>query len=216
MLICAICALGVLLSAPNLFSPAFLAQLPDIAAAQAGSARARPARRLVSVARGRCRGGAARAPQLDHRQCPQRAARRQYRLYRPRRKRRCDRVRDPRAGTDRRCAPGAGQDRSRPDRRYRARRSRDGRLQCGRDRSEAAPRRRPVDRDHPPPHRRDRDQGADDRARGRRPHPGATTRHLRSRARQGTAGAYREADLSARRHRRFAGRRAQRPAAARR
>jgi len=28
-LICAICALGVLLSAPNLLSPAFLAQLPD-------------------------------------------------------------------------------------------------------------------------------------------------------------------------------------------
>ena len=30
LLICAICALGVLLSAPNLFSPTFLARLPDI------------------------------------------------------------------------------------------------------------------------------------------------------------------------------------------
>src|SRR5271169_5389278 len=30
LLICAICALGVLLSVPNLVNPAFLAQLPDI------------------------------------------------------------------------------------------------------------------------------------------------------------------------------------------
>ncbi len=51
---------------------------------------------------------------------------------------------------------------------------------------------------------------------GARPHPRAIARHLRSRARQGFAGAYRQADLSARRHRRFVGRCAQRPAAARR
>ena len=46
---------------------------------------------------------------------------------------------------------------------------------------------RPVDRDRAPPHRRDRHQGADDPAPGRRPHPGRAARRRQSRARQGAA-----------------------------
>ena len=69
----------------------------------------------------------ARAPEFDHRQCAQRAARRQYRLYRPSGQRRCDRVHGPRTRPDRRRAPGAGQDRSGPDRR---RSPRPGRARC--------------------------------------------------------------------------------------
>ena len=39
-LICAVCALGVILSIPNLFSPAQLDRLPSYLPAQAGGARA--------------------------------------------------------------------------------------------------------------------------------------------------------------------------------
>ena len=84
-----------------------------------------------------------------------------------------------------------------------------GTLPSARSRPSAAQSgRRAVDRDHPPPHRRDRHQGADDPARGQRPHPGPAPGHRQSRARQGAARQDRQADLPAGRHRRLAGRRA--------
>ena len=216
LLICAICALGVLLSAPNLFSPAFLAQLPDIVPHK-------------QVALGLdLRGGSYLLLEVDV------AAAQRERLNSI-----IDNVRnallDANIGytgldvegdaivfTIR--EPGRIEDARQalakidPDLTVDIAPDGAGTMRFSAVATEQR-RRQAVDQSIEIIRRRIDETGTKEptiQREGRRPHSGAASRGRRSRARQGAAGAHREADLSARRHWRFAGGRAARPAAARR
>ena len=211
----AACAGSVILicaaAQPEWFSLATLTELRCRAGSCPHSSRARPrsARRLVSAARGRCRARPKRAAQRRRRDVRTRCAR-QDRLYRARLSRAtrsaftsratATRSADGAAGArqvDNRCSGQIGAaHRCRP----RHRRADHAALRDATDRGAERRRGRSVDRDHPPPHRRDRHQGADDPAPGPGPHPGPGSRRRQSGARQGAARPHRQADLPAGRH----------------
>ncbi len=141
LLICAICALGVICERPEPVQPGAAGAFAACHPAQAGGARPRSARRLVPAARGRYRRRPARPPQHDRRERAQRVARRQDRLYRARCRRGCDRLHDPRRRPDRRCTAGPRQDRPGAHRRDRQRRDGDDAVSARSRPKPAAPRR---------------------------------------------------------------------------
>ena len=172
LLICAVCALGVLFSLPNLFTPAQLALLPqlvphkqvalgldlrggsylllevDVAAAQRERLNS-----IVDNVR-----NALRDAKIGYTGLNVEGDAIVFTIREP------DRIEDARQAlakidpdlTVDIAADGAGT----------------MRFSTVATETRGAPGGRAVDRDHPPPHRRDRHQGADDPARGQRPHPG--------------------------------------------
>ncbi len=203
-LILAVCALGVIFTLPNLFSPAAV-ELAELAPEEAGGSRPRSARRLLSALLGRHELGRRRTSSTtSSTSCALSWSAAQDRLYRARRRRRPCRLGAARS-RQRRCrARHRGEDRSGP--------GGDGAAPAARSPSAPAPRRsprarhrrcRPVDRDRAAPHRRDRHQGSHHPARRRRPHPRRAAGDRRSRARQVAHRQDREDDLPARRRERL-------------
>ena len=177
-----------------------------MAAFEPGQPRPRSPGRLPPSARGAGRRHPARADHDPGRRHARGAQAQRHQVHRAEGGAGPRRLPAHRPRPDRRGGRGGGGSRPRGRDRQRLRRGLPDRAHRGGGGGPPAGGGEPVDRDHPPPHRRDRRAGAHHPAPGRGPHPGPAARRGRPRAHQAPAGPDGEAHLPpARRERDRAG-----------